>query len=310
MATNWLEQFTPRGRMAMAEAAQNRRRDEYLQAAVESGQIMPQGQMGPPAAYGAPGGISPEFAARVAAIPGYQQLGAQLFAQAQQRNMAADEREWSAANMPLFQRESLAQQRHQWENISPYQQRMLGINQQQADQQGRYQQGQLGLQQAEVWARMQEHQARLDAMRQPGAAYPQPGSKEYAADLDALNAADGGIKNVARLRQLWDTSNLGWDREKMGAADALRTTLMGQLAKMQGAGTLQEGDVARYNELLAEPGVLNLLRGKGAKRRNAMLDELKSLFERSLSDVRERNPNLPGGEARGDTLPPGFRVVK
>lgn len=299
---NWfldmIRDSTPRGQMELRQEMQNRRRDEYLAAAEQFGQVMPEGQMGPPAAYSNanPGGISPEFAMRVAAIPGYQQLGAQMLDMSQRRNIMADERAYLANNMPLVDRERLDQQQRQFEATLAEQQRQWGSI-------SPFAQRQLGLQEKESAARIAAAN-RAAAAAERGAlgnVYGAPGTKEYASDLETLQGAVGGVKAIDRLTELWNSTPLGFGKEAMGAAEAQRAIIMGTLAKLQGAGALQEGDVKRYGDLLSEPGVLNIVLGKGATKRNATLRELRTILQQQVDNVIERNPNLPGVKA-----PPGF----
>lgn len=300
---NWfldmIRDSTPRGQMELRQEMQNRRRDEYLAAAQQFGQVMPEGQMGPPAAYSNanPGGISPEFAMRVAGIPGYQQLGAQMLDMSQRRNMAADERAYLANNMPMYQRESLAQQQRQFEagqalnreqfsTLSPYQQGVLGLQRRGQD-----------LQAYEADQRLALARGEAEAKRR-GGGFPLPGSKEWTDQLTEQQGFQSGIDAIADLRKTWGNQRFSWtDRDAMAAGGPAYATLLGVYSKLAGSGALNEGERDIYDQLINKPSTF----GTSPEKRARMLESLERTLQRKLDQVAERNPNLPQVAA-----PPGF----
>lgn len=310
-----LMSYTPLGQQQMLEAAQNRRAEQYAQMLQQYGQVMPQGQAGPPAAFANPSGVSPEFAARVAGLPGYEQLGAQLLGQIGLAGREQAQRDWSAGNMTAAQRAeieqrqkefaaNLGEQQRQFSNLSAYQQGALGLQGRQLAQQGGIAANENALRWAQLGLDKLFREEELKLKYPKGAnAYPLPGSKEYDTQLVDYQDASRAVDAVDSLDRLWSSTPMGMDREALAAAQPYKAAVIGGLAKMMGSGTLDANEYQRYVGLLNEPGLFS---APGAtKKRKAMLASMKAMMASRLEDMRGRNPNLPQVAA-----PPGFEPPK
>lgn len=286
---------TPYMRQRLRQEEEAQRQARYMDVAYETGQLMRPGEAGPPVAYASPTGISPEFATRVAGMPGYQQLGANLLDTIGRGGMAREAREWSRTNLTAEQAANLDQRQEEFkaaEKRRDYEYRNLSEEQRQR----------LGLLQAQG----QEANRRFDmemGMKYPPAGagrFPMPGSKEFDDQYQTLQGFAGAVKDVGTLQDTWNSTPWGFDRAAMGRGDVLKQNIIGMLGRMQNTGALNEGDVKRFSEVLNEPGVLSL-----SSRRNAALNELRQVLITRMEETQARNPYLPRAQ-----VPEGFTPVQ
>lgn len=291
-------------RMRMQEEGQ--RQQQFMEAAYETGQLMRPGEAGPPAAYRSATGVSPEFAMRVASMPGYQQLGASMISDMARAGVAREGREWEGANMTAAQRATLDQRADEFRQTMDAREREFGAQMDWRDYEFRNlskaQRAQLGLQaqgQAEAARRWDQEMA----LRYPQGGrgpFPMPGSKEFDDQYQSLQGTAGAIVDLGRLQDTWNSAPWGFDREAMGRGDVLKQNIIGVLGRLQGTGALNEGDVQRFSGMLSEPSIFS-----SSSRRNAALNELRQVLMSRLEDTQARNPYLPRAQ-----LPEGFTPVQ
>jgi hypothetical protein len=260
--------------------------------------------------------VDQQFALRTAAIPGYQQLGAQMLGQLQQGQTAMDlqtnAQNWSASNEPLTQRLNREQAGAQFDrsfgNLSEVQKQTLlqqrnleGARLAQADKQwgnlSAAQQVALGLQAREQTLREQSAQGKT-----VGAL---PGSPLYDAQMKELQSAQGGVEAIKKLSEIWGST--GWapgaplvgDRDKLASAAPYKNVVMSAIANLTQSGVLNEAEAQRYSDMLGEPGI-----GTSNANTKRRLATLQKIMELQVENVAQRNPNLPAQQ-----LPPGFKKV-
>lgn len=286
------------GQAMLAQEDADRRANQYMQVANQYlPHQLPPDQAGP-VSNGQP--LDQDFATRIAAIPGYQQMAMQLLQQQQQQRQF----DTMQGGVSAYQQAQLDQADRQFGSLSAYQKSMLGMQQQAQDFQkyqwqnlSPYQREQLLLEQRGQDMRLQAEQMQYGNRNSGGAL---PGQPLYDEQMKDLQAYSNGLDAVAALKNLWGSTGPVpgvFSRDKLAKAAPWQTMLISTISRLANSGVLNEKEAERYTSMLGEPDMFS-----SNKRTMDRLEQLQVILQRQHQNVLDRNPNLPRPMA-----PEGFK---